>query len=80
MSELSTGWIVAIVLGSILVAVLIIILCVWLFVWRKKMDTSVMDESKGKDMQKQKYNHDKWDELLKSIERHQQKEVRSEVM
>lgn len=69
---METGWIVAIVLGSILAIVVIVVIIVWVHSAMKKKKMMVEEHPEPK---KSKYNHEKWDNLLKSIEKHQQKEV-----
>jgi uncharacterized membrane protein len=68
---MDTGWIVAIVLGAVLVVTIIIFL-VWYFTRGKKTSEDVMDdvetEGRAKDYESGSAN-DKWEKLLKEIER-----------
>ena len=65
---LADGWIVSIVLGSILVFLLIVGIVLWIMYVRKKKGTRVVAVPLKEDPSSNPYDHARWEALLATID------------
>jgi hypothetical protein len=72
--DLDDGWIVSIVLGSILVIV-VVSFVIYAWFYRRKNYVSTFEDTPVAAHEISRMPHDKWDELLKTIEDDKRRET-----